>query len=115
MEPAKYTFTCKRGTTFQRKLRFKDVNDNIMDLTGYTARMQVREEVESEDTLLDLTSGDGIEINEERGLVSIQIEAAVTSELPLGSWKYDLELETEDGIVYCPLYGTFKVTAEVTR
>lgn len=115
MEPVKYTFVCKQGTTFQKQLRFRDVHESILDLTGYTARMQVRETVESADTLLDLTTGDGIEIDEAHGLVILEISDAVTSDLPIGVWKYDLELETADNIVYCPLYGSFKVTAEVTR
>lgn len=115
MEPAKYTFTCKKGTTFQRQLRFKDVNELTMDLTGYSARMQVRETAESEDIIIDLSDDGSIEVDEEHGIISLEIPAAITTELPVGSWKYDIELETADGIVYCPLYGTFKVTGEVTR
>ena len=41
MTPGKYNFTCPQGTTFTRTITYK-IGGVAVNLTGYTARMQVR-------------------------------------------------------------------------
>jgi len=55
----------EQGATFQKKLTWADDIDfpasgNPIDITGYTARMQLREEKDSPDpAILELTDGNG--------------------------------------------------------
>ena len=61
MQPAKYAMTCKQGTTFRRTFTFKDgaATPALIDLSGYTARMQVREDFDSTEFIVELTTENG--------------------------------------------------------
>lgn len=125
MEPAKYDLQCKAGTTFRKSFTFKDRNDNLLDFTGYAARMHVRATIDADTTLVKLaTSFDAtpedtllgsIEIDVPTATIGLLIEDDVTSQFAVGSYVYDIEIESPSGIVDSPLYGKFKVTGEVTR
>lgn len=41
---ARYDLTINKGATFAPKFTWKDEEKNLVDLTGYTARMHIREE-----------------------------------------------------------------------
>ena len=125
MEPVKYDLQCKAGTTFRKSFSFKDRNDNIIDFTDYEARMHVRATIDDDETLVklatsfDATPGDSlygsIEIDVATATINLWIEDTVTSQFAAGSYVYDLEIISSGGVVDAPLYGKFKVTAEVTR
>lgn len=85
------------------------------DLTGWTARMQVRPAVDSGTITLDIDTTDGgIELGGTEGTVTILISATATAALTAGSYVYDLELV--DGTeVTALLAGAFVVAPEVTR
>jgi hypothetical protein len=105
-----------QGKTFERPLFFKDKNEAITRLDGYTARMQLRESAESEVVQLELsTENDRIIIDPDAGSVTLFVTDEDTALLTPGTYKYDLELETASGRVYAPMYGKIKVIAEVTR
>ena len=58
--PAKLKFTIYQGATFRRRLRWSVKGTGVpIDLTGCTARMQVRVEKESPTALLTLTTENG--------------------------------------------------------
>jgi hypothetical protein len=126
MEPAKYDMKCKAGTTFRKTFKFKDRNENPIDFTGYSARMHVRLAIEDDEPLVILHSDyvadppvevsyGTITIGVEDGVIDLFIADTVTSEFAAASYVYDLELVSPSAIVDSPLYGKFKVTAEVTR
>lgn len=117
MIPTKYQLpACWQGKTYEQPLIFNDRFRQEINLAGYTARMQVRASVDAEDFLVELTTENNrIVIDAEQGSVLLAISAADTAELTPGSYKYDLELISASGRVYCPIYGSFKVKAEVTR
>lgn len=126
MEPAKYDLKCKAGTTFRKNFKFKDRHDNLWNFQGYSARMHVRATIDAEDTLVQLhTDFDAtppttfdygtITIDVDTATISLEIDDTTTSTFAAGSYVYDLELISPEGVVDSPLYGKFKVTAEVTR
>jgi hypothetical protein len=89
------------------------------DLTGCTARMQIREVYASPTPLLDLTSDPaaGITIDGPAGTITVEISAAQTAALA-GVHRggvYDLELESPDGTVERLLKGDVLIDPEVTR
>jgi hypothetical protein len=116
MKPRKYNMECWQGKTFDEPFYFMDEYENIIDLSGYTGRMQVRTAIDATDVAIELTTANGrVIIDPSEGLVRLFIAPTDTALLAAGSYKYDLELITASGRVYGPLYGSFKVKAEVTR
>jgi hypothetical protein len=114
-----YNITCQQGATFQRQLTWTDSARDAYNLTGYTARMQVRDNVSSNTIVIALSttagSGGTITLGGIAGTVDLLIPAANTTTLTAGQYVYDLELVSGGGVVTRLLEGNFKVTAEVTR
>jgi len=114
-----YNITCQQGATFQRQLTWTDPARDAYNLTGYTARMQVRDNVSSNTIVIALSttagSGGTITLGGIAGTVDLLIPAANTTTLTAGQYVYDLELVSGGGVVTRLLEGNFKVTAEVTR
>lgn len=118
MQTANYTINARQGSTFQWVWQIA-TDGTPWDLTGYSARMQVRKSVKTSSTLLSLTSpsvsGTGIDLTS-TGYVTVNVPADTMASLPDGKWDYDFELvETATGTVSAPLAGKFVVSAEVTR
>jgi len=113
MTPGKLNFTCPQGSTFSRTLTYK-INDNPVNLTGYSAKMQVRPFHYSDDLLIDLSSSSGITLGASAGTIAVLVSASATQEIPAGDYVYDLEITTESN-VYRLVEGKFVVTPEVTR
>ncbi len=112
----------EQGTTFQKKLTWADdptfpAAGNPIDITGYTARMQLREEKDSPDpAILELTDSNGrITIGGANGEIDLFIDDADTEALIIESGFYDLEVESPAGIVTRLVEGTFQLSTEVTR
>lgn len=119
--PAVYTFQIYQGQTWRNTLRLKDAAGDPIDLTDYTARMQIRETVESATFVLELTTENGrLTIDELAGEIAVLVDADDTSaiELPLGEpgqWVYDLEIIDSSDVVTRVLQGAVVMHAEVTR
>lgn len=84
-------------------------------LAGMTARMQIRAKVNSVDTLLELTTENGmIQLNDGNKIITITIPAATTELLTFKSAVYSLELVS--GSVVTPfIYGNITLDTEITR
>jgi len=115
MTPGQVNLVCPQGSTFRKTLSVL-VDEQPIDFTGYSSRMQVREAYFSEDTLLDLLSSNGdLFMGGSAGTIDIFVDNNVTSSLPAGEWIYDLEVESSGGLVNRIIEGVFYVTPEVTR
>lgn len=105
-----------QGATFTYGFVKKDGERRVVPLTGYTARMQIRETTTSPSTLLSLTTENGyIEIDPPQGAVIIRVPATVMEGLYPNKYVYDLEIIDSDGIVERLVMGSFTIRAEVTR
>lgn len=110
-----YNIEADQGDTFSLLLTWRDVNRDLVDLTGYTARMQVRVAVDSDDFVLELTTENGfIELGGTEGTIQLTVDAESMSAVEAGSYRYDLEMVTGE-VVRKLVRGKFKVVAEVTR
>ena len=115
MIPGKYNMVCPQGSTFNQVLTYSIDNEPV-DLTGYSARMKVKEKHTSSVAELDLnTSNDGVSLGGEDGTITINIDAGSTAELVAKEYVYDLELVSSSDIVTRLIEGKFIVTPEVTR
>ena len=114
MTPGKYNFVCPQGTTFSNQLIWA-VEDEPVDLTTYTARMQVREKYTSTQKILDLTTENGgISLGGDQGTIDLNINAETSAGIVAKTYVYDLEL-VSSSVVTRLLEGKFIVTPEVTR
>jgi hypothetical protein len=114
MTPGKYNMICPQGATFSKQLTYA-IDGDPVDLTTFTARMQVREKYTSKVAVASLTTENGgIELGGEEGTINLYISDEDTSEIAAKNYVYDIEL-VSSGEVYRLLEGKFVVTPEVTR
>jgi hypothetical protein len=110
-----HNFLCEQGATFTREITWLDSEGVPVNLTNYTARMQVRATASAASTLISLTSSGGdITLGGTAGTINITISATATAGVAAGCYVYDLEL-VDGTTVYRILQGDFTVDAEVTR
>lgn len=126
-EPATHDIEVFQGAYWSQTLLWKDGDGNPVDLTGYTARMQVRRTFEDPTPEIELTTENGritlglVEDPPGTPLYNIllEIEAGATEDLAATvsdrRWRYDLELVPPGGQVRRLLQGKCKVALEVTR
>jgi hypothetical protein len=106
-----------QGATFQGTITWKDSARTPYDITGYTARMHVREETDSEDLILQLTTENGrITIYGTQGRLDLTVPASVMTDIEPDKYVYDLEIIAPvSGVVTRLTQGNFVVRPEVTR
>ncbi|NDD53289.1 hypothetical protein EBZ39_05355 [bacterium] len=109
-----YDITIEQGATFQMSLTWKDSTGTPVNLTGYSARMQVRENYEADNTLVSLVSPTDITLGGALGTIAITIAASTTQLLQLDEAVYDLELVTGSTVTRL-LQGKATISREVTR
>lgn len=116
-----YNILCEQGTTFVRVLELQSPNPvdssvyEVYDLTGHTARMQVRRTIDSSAVIISLTTENGgIQIDGDDGKITIIMSDSQTAALT-SSGVYDLEIEDPSGNVSRVVQGTFTLSQEVTR
>ena len=114
INPGTYNITAYQGADWDRTFTITQ-SGTALNLTGYSAAMQVREAADSTAYLVYLTNGSGITLGGTAGTVAVAISAAQSSAIPAGSYAYDLELIAGAGSVTRLLQGAFNVSGNVTR
>jgi hypothetical protein len=122
-----YNITCEQGSSFLRILEIQQPDlatdptgqtFEDFDLTGYTARMQVRRTIDSDSALVTLTTENlGLEINPTEdtiNMIKMSMAASVTASIT-SSGVYDLEIVDTTGFVSKVVKGVFTLVPEVTR
>jgi hypothetical protein len=112
-----YNFTIDQGAEYTTTIVYKDPQGVPIDLTGYSAAMQLREQSSSPNPApLTLTSGvgGGIVITPLAGQLDITITTAQATALEARFYVYDLEL-TLSGVVSRIIQGQITVSAQVTQ
>ena len=113
ISPATYNITCYQGATLDKT--FTATNDGTpINWTGYTAKLQVRQYVNTSDTaVLTLTTGSGITALTNDGKVIITATATQTGAIAQGNYVYDLALTSGTYVVRL-VQGRFTVDGQVT-
>lgn len=100
MPAVKFNLKIEENAAFQKTFIWKDGRGRPINLTGYTAKMQIRER--NDDTspvLLELTTENGqIVITPLAGKVELKIPGSVTDPLTWKTAYYDLMLIPATGI-----------------
>lgn len=116
MSAGKYDFYIEQGATFNKTITWNDGNSVPVNLSGYTARMQIRKSFSSDTPILTLTTENGhIALGGALGTITLTLQAADTEPLETFCGVYDLELESASGFVTRLLEGQVTISREVTR
>jgi hypothetical protein len=116
MAAASYDFEIEQGATLLKPIVWKDSTGTAVNLTGYTAKMQIRKSVSSTDVLLELSTTNGkLSITAGTGTITMIFSATTTAAIDWSRGKYDLELTSSSGVVTRLLEGEITVSKEITR
>lgn len=108
-------FTVDQGATFTFDIIWKDSNDQVIDLTGYSAKMQVRDQAGGKQLAFTLTHTDGIAINGPLGKLVVTISAERTNKMIYPKSYYDILLTAPDNVTKTRiLEGTLTLNRAVT-
>lgn len=125
MAAGKYSFIIEQGSTYQSELVYKDSVGQPIDLTDYSARMQIRPSPGSTTLYLTLSSsigpdGSGLNLNglngstpKTSGSIGIIISAYSSSLLTFDQAVYDLELYSGSFVTRI-IEGRVQLSKEVT-
>ena len=113
INPGTYNVTAYQGATFKLNMTWS-IGGTAVDLTNYTAAMQVRETPSATATVLNLTSGSGITLGGTAGTIAVNVSAATMGSATPGNYIYDLELDSGQEVTRL-LQGKFAIEAGVTR
>ena len=115
MSAVTYNATMEQGADWQLNFVWQDTTGTPINLTGYSAALQVRSSALAKTTVLSLTNGSGITITTSTGNIAIDATASQTATIVNGAYAYDLKLTSAGGTVTRLVQGTLNVTAAVTR
>jgi len=111
----RYNITVTNGTTFTLAPIWQ-VDNLAVNLTGYSADMQVRDV--SNNLIVELSTANGkATIQPGLGQTTFKLTATQTSvaNLPVGNYTYAFNLTDGSGNVYQILNGAFNVVASVIQ
>ena len=126
MAAGKYSFIIEQGATTNLNIQWTNSSGSAVDLTGYSARMQIRPAIESTDVYISLLSdlqpdGTGINLSGsngetpvESGSIGLYISAYSSSLLNFSEAYYDLEMVNGREVTRL-LEGRVKLSKNVTR
>lgn len=113
ISPGTYNITAFQGATFNYVATWS-IGGTAVDLTNYSAAMQVRTSYNATSTLFSLTNGSGITLGGTAGTITVEIGANAMGAATSGEYVYDLELDSGSEVTRL-LQGTFQIKPEVTR
>lgn len=113
--PGKHNFQVYRADSFEQQLtRYTDeARTQPKDLTGYTARMQIRDKTDNSLAHELTTENGGITLGGVLGTVDLVIDKTDVADLPSKN-AYDLEFTDSSGKVRTLIAGSFSVVDDVT-
>lgn len=113
MIPGAYSFECYIGGTFNELMTFRDSALNLVDLTGCSGSMDVRDDQGNLQTTLS-TSGGGMTLGGSAGTIQLTIPAVATASFTPGLYRYDLYVVYGNGEKDYWLVGDFSIVQRVT-
>ena len=112
-EPGRYSPNCRQGETFVRVITWKDGTGALVNLTGYTAKLQLRDPQTG--TVIDeFTDTTGLALGGALGTITWTMTATETALFSVGSLSYDLRMTSGTVVTYL-LAGYVNVQARITQ
>lgn len=108
---AKANIVVDQGTTFTTYLALTETDGTVLDLTGYTARGQIRKWYTSNSyTTFTISITQPTE-----GYINLALTANTTANMEPGRYVYDIETVDGIGTITRVIEGIVTVTPEVTK
>ena len=117
MAAANYNLVIEKGTTFkQRFIWTQKTTGEPVNLTGYTAKMQIRPSEKNNKIIIELsTENSRIVLTEAEGIIDLVLEDEDTVSLSDTEGVYDLLLTASNGDVVKLVRGKATLHDVVTR
>lgn len=119
MGAAQYDLEINQGATLSKVITVKTNADALMNLTSYTARLQVRPSLCSPILTYEMTTTNSRIVNGGAlGTLTLTLTATETAAMTnffTGNEVYDLEIVSSGGTVTRIMEGKFLLKKEVTR
>ena len=117
MSAGRFDLIIEQGATYTQTFTYETAAGVPINLTAYTAAMQIRESVEST-AVLATSSGTSpsitLTLGGSAGTIIVTMTATVTAAFAFDTAVYDLELTTGTTVLRL-LEGEVKLSKEVTR
>lgn len=113
MPAAKLNLTVEQGATFSKRLVWRDKNKRPVNLSGYTAKMQIRTSASSAEVLFELSTSNNRITLLAGGVIQLDISANDTDTIKGG--VYDLKLYAPSGQEIRLVEGKVSVSPGVTK
>ena len=113
-----YNTTIDQGANWYLTVTYQNPNGTAINITGYTAALQLRSLPSDPTAVLTMTTQNGgITITGATGTVAIQATATQTGLIDEGNYVYDLEIYSNNvpSVTTRLVQGQIVVSAEVTR
>jgi len=130
MAAGKYSFIIEQGTTINFEIQYKDSNNDPVNLTGYSGKMQLKSSYADNSPTIYLTlssslnpDGTGLNLSGSNGTtppssgsIGIYIASCTSSLLSFDTAYYDLEIYSGSNCPYTVrlLEGQVKLSKQVT-
>lgn len=109
-----HNFVLVQGETFTHNLTYKNKSGSVIDLSTYTAKMQVRDKTTNA-LILELSTTDAsIVLSATAPNIVLLKDAHLTNNLRVGEHRHDLVLRSHEVIVAVKLAGKFTVEQKCT-
>jgi hypothetical protein len=109
-----YNIAIDQGADWYLTVTYQNPAGTPVNLTGYTAALQIRQNFSDANAELTLTTSSGIFITPSTGTLAIHATAALTLAIGAGAYVYDIKITSSAGIVTRLTQGSFQVNAAVT-
>jgi hypothetical protein len=114
VNPGRYNISVYQGTTFTLAPIWL-IDGAVVNVTGYTAKMQVREAADASSVIIELsTTNSRISVNGAAGQFTLTLTSTETAALTAGDYVYDMNITSAGGVVTKLLQGSFVVLDSVT-
>jgi len=110
-----YNIAINQGADWFFNLDYENPAGTPVNLTGYSAAIQLKRDVSSASAVLTLTQGSGITITGPAGALAFHATAAQTAAIASGGYYYDLKITSSGGIVTRLIQGLVQVNASITN
>ena len=110
-----YNTVIDQGADWFINFQYEQPDGTPVNLTGYTAALQVRTSPLAKTAVLTLDTNAGLTITANTGTIAAHATAAQTAVITNGKYSYDLEITSNVGIVTRLVQGTIEVSPQTTR
>jgi len=101
--------------SFVLEITWNDENGAPIDLTGYTARMQARDDEDADTPWFDVDESDYIALGGTAGTISVVIPKSITEDITSEEGVWDLMLTSPAGVTTRVLHGCACVEKGITH